>query len=182
MSLNALISSYLEKFVNSKPNLENPRYFANLENDAQVFRDGFADERWNEYITKKMIEEQISHIVQIKALLELSADDYGFFNAYFESIHQAYGAKGSEILTKALSLRSDINSKTRSQIISEYNSKFESDRAGSASPVRASVAVASSNNASESSSKKAASSNNSSRQPVLSGNFWSRMKAASPKQ
>jgi hypothetical protein len=175
MSLGALISNYLEKFVNSKPNLENPKYFTNIENDAQVFREGFADDRWSEYITKKMIEEQISHIIQIKALLELSSDDFGFFNAYFESIHQAYGPRGADILTKALSLRSDINSKTRAQIIADYTSKFESERS-SLSPIRATQITTPSDS---SSSKKGSSRQQ--QQPVLSGNFWSRMKANSPK-
>jgi hypothetical protein len=171
MSLSTLVSSYLEKFVNSKPNLENPKYLVNLENDSQVFRDGFSDERWSEYITKKMIEEQISHIIQIKALLELSSDDFGFFNAYFESIHQSYGPRGAEILSKALSLRSDINAKLRTQIISEYTSKFESD----ARPTQQLPLISSSVDSSSSAGKK--SSRQQQQQPVLSGNFWSRMKA-----
>lgn len=70
LSLSNLASTYLDKFITSKPNLENAKMFEQLLADVEVFREGFSDERWSEYISKKYIEEQLDFMIQIKSLLE----------------------------------------------------------------------------------------------------------------
>eukprot|EP00475_Leptophrys_vorax_P001286 TRINITY_DN10690_c0_g2_i2.p2 TRINITY_DN10690_c0_g2~~TRINITY_DN10690_c0_g2_i2.p2 ORF type:complete len:257 (-),score=75.34 TRINITY_DN10690_c0_g2_i2:1089-1859(-) len=169
LALSTLVSNYIESFIASQPNLEAHEIFSQIEADAQVFQSGFSDPKWSEYISAKYVEEQIEYITATKSLLEAEP---GFLAIYFEGIHLNYGARGSEFLAKALSLRSDMDSKTQKRAIQDYLAKY---------PIDAEASVNSGSSSPRSMIKAPSGAGKRVKSPKAGGGwFWSRMRASSP--
>lgn len=124
MTLMGLMKLYMKQFVTSKPNFSDSEFFGNLDRDVVIFKEFFSKDSLQEFVSKRFVSEQIDYVENMKSL---ASSDVGWIPLYFDTIYNLYGAEGMDYLQKILSLRSDMTMKERSNILSQYQSKMQTE-------------------------------------------------------